>query len=40
MGPEFDPVETSENGVQDEMPHLAKPQSAKEEFYGRSITAA
>ena len=40
MGPEFDPVETASNDVQDEMPQLVKPPSAKEEFYNRSTAAA
>lgn len=39
MGPEFDPVETVENEVQDEMLHLVKPHSGKEDFYNRSTTA-
>jgi len=40
MGPEFDPVETANNDLQDEMPHLVKPPSSKEEFYNRSTAAA
>ncbi len=40
MGPEFDPVETAENGVQDEMPQLVKPHSGKEDFYNRTTAAA
>ena len=40
MGPEFDPVETAENCVQDEMPQLVKPHSGKEDFYNRSVAAA
>ncbi|DBA86602.1 TPA: hypothetical protein ACH3X1_005074 [Trebouxia sp. C0004] len=37
MGPEFDPVETASNYVQDEM---VKPHSGKEQFYNRSTAAA
>lgn len=40
MGPEFDPVETAENSVQDEMPQLVKPQSGKEDFYNRHTAVA
>jgi len=40
MGPEFDPVETASNDVQDEMPQLVKPHSGKEEFYNRNTAAA
>ena len=40
MGPEFDPVETANNDVQDEMPQMVKPPSGKEEFYNRSTAAA
>lgn len=39
MGPEFDPVDTLENEVQDEMPRLVKPHSGKKDFYNRSTTA-
>jgi len=40
MGPEFDPVETANNDVQDEMPQMVKLPSGKEEFYNRSTAAA
>ena len=40
MGPEFDPVETAENDIQDKMPQLEKPHSGKEDFYNRSIAPA
>lgn len=40
MGPEFDPVGTANNGIEDEMPQLIKPHSGKEEFYNRTTTAA
>ena len=40
MGPEFDPVETAENDVQDEMPQLVKPRLGKEEFYSKTVAAA
>ena len=40
MGPEFDPLETAENGLQDEVPQLVQPHSGKERFYSRPVAAA
>ena len=40
MGPEFDPTETAETDIQDEMPQLVQPHSGKEDFYKGSIAAA